>query len=86
VVGNEALPTNPPSQSSSAATWMSLWVSIPPNSTPAGWAVAVEDVMLAMSALLNENGTRVGWRLTKSDGQDRDGLVEAGFPKVTTVW
>src|SRR5215218_10614710 len=55
---------------------MSLCVSIPPNSTPSGWAVGISAVMLAMSAPFGENRYRVGSRLTKSDGQDRDGLVE----------
>src|SRR4030095_2035806 len=36
----------------------------------------MEDVMLAMSALLIRNGQRVGSRLTNTDGQDSDGLVE----------
>src|SRR5215213_11659075 len=54
---------------------MSLWVSIPPNTARTGWVRAISDVMLAMSALLEqETGQRVGSRLTESDGHDKDDL------------
>src|SRR5918993_1665488 len=64
-----------PALSTSAAVWVSLWVSIPPNTQPS-CCVGIEDAMLAMSALLIRNGQRVGSRPTKSDGQDSDGLLE----------
>jgi hypothetical protein len=58
VVGNTAEPTSMPALSISATVWVSLWVSIPPNTTFSVGAAGIEDVMLAMSALLVKKRTK----------------------------
>jgi hypothetical protein len=65
--------------------WVSLWVSIPPNTTFSSAAAGIEDVILAMSALLVKKRTKGRLEAHRSGRTTQRRSMEAGFPKVTTL-